>query len=205
MDVAILPVFVAASLILNITPGPDFAFTLASAAKGGMRVGVLAAIGICAGIGVWVLLTAAGLAALIATYPMALDAIRVLGGAYLIFLAVQAVRSMAEAKPLGSKTPEGSPFLSGLITNCLNPKIGVFFLAVLPGFATGSAPIWQQILVLGAIFTLTSALVLSLIALAGGAARAYLDQSVYARRILTGLSALAFAGLGLRLLLSRPS
>lgn len=205
MDLTILPVFLAAAIALNLTPGPDFAFTLASAARGGVRAGLMAGAGICAGVLVWIGLTAAGLAALIAAFPAGLDVIRWLGGAYLIYLAITTLKGLRNPKPLDAGVSSGAAFQSGLITNCLNPKIGVFFLAVLPGFATGPAPVWQQILILGVMFTTSSAIILSLIALAAGTARTFLDRSIMARRVLTGLSGLAYGGLGVRLLLTRPA
>jgi threonine/homoserine/homoserine lactone efflux protein len=202
VDLSVFPVFIAASVVLNWTPGPDFVFILASAAKGGLRGGLLAALGTSAGILVWVILTAAGLAALVATYPSALDIIRLLGGLYLLSLAALTLRPILDPQPLGEGTTSGSAFSNALITNCLNPKIGIFFLAVLPGFASGPAPLWQQILLLGLLFSLISLVNLALIAAAGGAARSILDRSLLARRVLIGLSGLAFAGLAFWLLLS---
>ena len=88
------------------------------------------------------------------------------------------------------------------MTNLLNPKVGLFFLAFLPQFTNPElSPVWLQMLVLGGIFFAIGTAVLTAVALAAGQAQAWLAGSRNARRVLNGLSATAFGGLGLRLLL----
>lgn len=180
------------------------AFTLASAMRGGARAGAAAAIGIGAGSLVWAGLTAAGLAALIASSQQALTLIRIAGGAYLIFLAVQTYRHRHEAFESAATAGAASAFRTGLITNLLNPKVGVFFLAFVPIFLDPAAgPVWVQALLLGAVFSASGAAVLVGVALAAGGLRARLGASPAWIKRLRMASAAMFGGLGLGLLLSR--
>ena len=196
--------FIAGALLLNITPGPDMAFTMATSARGGVRPGVAAAIGVGAGSLGWSVLTAAGLAALLAASDHAMTIIRVAGGCYLLFLAVRTLTS-----PDGLPEARGAisalhAFRSGALTNLFNPKVGIFFLAFLPGFTSADAgPIWLQTFLLGAIFSVTGAMVLIGVAFLAGALRNRLAESHRFRTGLNVVAATVFGGLGLRLLLAR--
>jgi threonine/homoserine/homoserine lactone efflux protein len=196
--------FLGGALLLNVTPGPDMAFTLASAVKNGTRAGVAAALGISAGSLVWAIMTSLGLAALLASSQHALTVLRIAGGLYLFYLAVQTYRRRGE--PLDAKGAQNvmSAFRSGLLTNLLNPKVGIFFLAFLPAFLDPAAgPVWAQSLTLGAVFSLSGLLVLCVVAHGAGRVRDRFAASPnWLRRIRTGAAAV-FASLGLGLLLSR--
>ena len=161
--------FLAGALLLNITPGPDMAFTLATSAKSGPRAGLAAAAGVGTGAFVWAVLTAAGLAALLAASEHALTAIRIAGGAYLLYLAVKTYRQRHEAHDAKGAAGFAKAFRAGALTNLLNPKVGLFYLAFLPSFADPAAgPVWLQILALGTVFSVSGALVLAAVAFAAG-------------------------------------
>lgn len=195
--------FISGALLLNITPGPDMAFTLASTVRGGTQSGVAAALGVGAGSLVWAAATAAGLAAMLAASEHALTIIRIVGGVYLLYLAV---RTLTEK--VTTELPEGArglvkSFRAGAMTNLFNPKVGLFFLAFLPGFANAAnGDVAAQILSLGAIFSVTGSLILILVAMTAGAARAKLIGSHKVQRVMKGLSATMFGGLGIYLLLT---
>ena len=199
-------VFLAGAFLLNITPGPDMAFTLASAVKGGARAGVAAAIGVGLGSLVWALATAAGLAAMIAASQHALTLIRIIGGCYLLYLAIETYRhrrAPIDAKGTGEA---GAAFRSGFVTNLLNPKVGLFYIAFLPAFTDSAVgPLWTQVLVLGALFSVSGALVLVAVAATAGAVRKRLVDSTRWRANVRTLSALVFGGLGLHLIFARSS
>ena len=181
------------------------AFTMATAAKGGARSGVAAAIGIGAGSLVWAVATAAGLAALLSASAHAMTVIRIIGGVYLLYLAVQTWRHRRD--DISARGADGlrGAFRSGVLTNLFNPKVGLFYLAFLPAFTNAAAgPVWLQILILGAVFSVSGALVLCAVAVAGGALRARLSGSASFRERLNALSAGVFAVLGLWLVSSRP-
>ncbi len=198
--------FLAGAFLLNITPGPDMAFTLASAVKGGARAGSAAALGVGTGAFAWAIATAAGLAALLAASQHALTVIRIAGGCYLIFLAIQTYRHRRELIDTRGAERTISAFRAGFLTNLLNPKVGLFYIAFLPAFtdpAVGS--VWKQALILGAVFSLSGTLVLIGVAAGAGALRRRLANSVRLRSRVRTASALVFGGLGLNLIFARAS
>lgn len=155
----VLLAFLAAGLLLNLTPGADVMFATASGLSGGPRVGAAAGLGVGLG-GFWhVGLATLGLSTLIAAVPMALTVLKWLGAAYLLWLAWASWTAPAAAPGQGGLTVRAAVW-RGFVTNALNPKVALFILAFLPQFADAArGPVWQQILFLGAIFTLTGTLV----------------------------------------------
>lgn len=197
-------VFLTGAVLLNLTPGPDMAFTLASAVRGGARAGVAAAIGIGFGALAWAVATAAGLAALLSTSQHTLTIIRIAGGCYLVYLAVQTYRHRREDIEAVGANNAFAAFRAGFATNLLNPKVGLFYIAFLPAFTDAAiGPVWSQVLLLGAIFSISGALVLIAVAAGAGALRDRLASSVNLRARIRTISALAFGGLGLHLIFAR--
>jgi threonine/homoserine/homoserine lactone efflux protein len=125
--------------LLTIVPGPDMAVVTRRALVGGRADALRAAGGVVAGLLVWGSLAVLGLTALLAASPSAYLVVRVLGVAYLTFLGVQALRGAGRQPSPGSSSPApGRPFVTGLSANLLNPKIAVFYSAVLPTLAPPS-------------------------------------------------------------------
>jgi threonine/homoserine/homoserine lactone efflux protein len=202
LDPDLFPIFLVGAIALALTPGPDMAFTIATAASRGRRAGLAAMAGIITGGAIWTVLAAAGLAALLTTAEQALTVVRYLGAGYLLYLAWVTLRKLDAPLEARSAQTVSRAFRRGLVTNLLNPKVGLFFLAFLPQFTNPElSPVWLQMLVLGGIFFAIGTAVLTAVALAAGQAQAWLAGSRNARRVLNGLSATAFGGLGLRLLL----
>jgi len=202
LDTSLFPIFLTGAVFLALAPGPDMAFTLATAASRGPKAGLAATAGIVTGGAIWTVLAAAGLAALLATAEHALLAIRYAGAGYLLFLAWKTLRNIDAPIEAASARNAGRAFRRGLTTNLLNPKVGLFFLAFLPQFTNPDlSPLWLQMLLLGGIFFLIGTAVLILVALAAGQVQRLLGASPTAKRVLNGLSATAFASLGLRLIL----
>ncbi|SFD90107.1 LysE family translocator [Roseivivax sediminis] len=198
-DAGTLLAFLGAALALNLTPGADVMFALASGAGGGRRVGVAAALGVSLGCLVHVALTAAGVAALLAAHPAAFDAIRYAGAAYLIWLAIRAWRAGPATGEAGARGI-GRAVARGALTNVLNPKVALFILAFLPQFADPArGPVWAQMLALGGIFALTAFVVTAAYGAAGGALRHALARRA---RWLNRIAAAVFAGLAARLVLA---
>ncbi len=155
-------VFAGAVFVLNATPGVDFLLTVSRTLQSGARAGVAAALGISAGCVVHALAAAFGLAALLAVHPGAFLLIQWAGAAYLAWLGLgllqQAWRS-AGSSPTGSTVVAARPgwaeFRTGLLTNVLNPKVALFFLAFLPQFVPAASPSkTASFLLLGAWFVL---------------------------------------------------
>lgn len=132
--------FAAAASLLTLTPGVDTALVLRTAATAGPRAGAAAGLGICLGLLGWGLAAAVGLAALLAASPLAFTALKWAGAAYLLYLGLRMLAA-PRAAPLTAPVPTGSrdaglaaPFRRGLLTNALNPKVGVFYVTFLPQF-----------------------------------------------------------------------
>ena len=211
-DLAQAAVFATAVFVLNATPGVDFLLTISRTLQGGARAGVAAALGINAGCVVHALAAAFGLAALLALYPQALIAIQWAGAAYLVWLGSGMLRAAwrggvtaAPAVVGTERKPWWTDFRTGLLTNVLNPKVALFFLAFLPQFVPSGTPnATFSFLILGAWFVVQGFLFLMvLVALAAQLAR--LNPSGAARRVLGGLGGALFIGLALRLLGARPA
>jgi threonine/homoserine/homoserine lactone efflux protein len=201
-----LPLFIAAALLLNITPGPDLLFVIGRATLQGVRAGIAAGLGVALGCLVHAAAVALGVAALIATSPLAFDVIKLAGAAYLGWLGLRLllVRAAETASPATAAAPLAAIVRQGFLTNVLNPKVALFFLALLPQFVSPQAPsqTWGLAL-LGTVFAVGSFVVSVPIAWAAGRAGGWLGRSGRVRRILDRLLGLLFVGLALRLALQR--
>ncbi|MGF6430125.1 MULTISPECIES: LysE family translocator [Bradyrhizobium] len=149
--------FVLSGLLLNVTPGPDTAYIIGRTIQLGWRGGAAAAIGISSGCLVHVLGAAIGLSALLMASSTAFLAVKLVGAAYLVLTGLQML--LARAKPIADITGQGGEtsisrvFWQGALTNILNPKVALFFLAFLPQFVAADSPHKTlAFLVLGLIF-----------------------------------------------------
>jgi threonine/homoserine/homoserine lactone efflux protein len=129
--------FLAAGILLNLTPGPDTVYILGRSLAQGRGAGVASALGICVGSIFHTCAAALGLSAILATSALAFSAIKLLGSAYLVFLGVKML--LDRRKRLSSPSnfrwrTTGAAFRQGVLTNILNPKVALFFLAFLPQF-----------------------------------------------------------------------
>lgn len=198
-DAAVLATFIAACLALNLTPGADMMFSVASGASGGPRAAVAASFGINLGVVAHIALAAGGVAALIAASPLAYDAIRYIGAAYLVWLAINMWRAPAPDVAAARKTPLARVAMRGFMTNILNPKTALFIFAFLPQFADPDrGAVWAQIAILGAIFIATGFTVNAVVGALAGAATTRLRA---ASRVMNRLSAIVFGGLAARLVI----
>ena len=189
--------FMGAAGLLYFTPGADMMFTIASGMRGGAASGVAAAGGIGLGVLGHVVIAAAGLAVLLLTYPIAYDALRYAGAAYLLWLAWHSWTDTAPPAQREGRRDIGRAFRRGFLTNILNPKVGLFVLAFLPQFADPAiGPVWQQILLLGALLTIGQLIVYSVI---GGFAGVLAARLKRASGWMGKLSAIVFGGLAVRL------
>jgi threonine/homoserine/homoserine lactone efflux protein len=200
-----LPLFVAAGLLLNITPGADLALIGARSAAQGFRCGAAAALGVGAGCVVHVAAAALGLSALIASSAAAFAVLRWAGAAYLVWLGIGLLRgsgasaSTVAAGPTPTVTWRRS-FAQGFLTNALNPKVALFFLAFLPQFIDAAAPDKALAFVaLGAVFAVNGTLVnVAFAALIARLRGALGSQPTVGRWLGRGVGAL-FITLGVRL------
>ena len=200
-----LLVFMAAVFVLNATPGVDLLLTITRTLQGGARAGLAAALGINAGCVVHTFAAAFGLAALMAVSSMAFTLVKWAGAAYLLWLAIgmwrAAWRGAAAADVATQAVPRSwwSDFRLGLITNVLNPKVALFFLAFLPQFiAPATANKTLAFIGLGAAFIVQSTLFLLLV-VAFTAQLRRAPSSPRLGRWLNGVGGALFALLSLRL------
>ena len=129
--------FLAAGVLLNLTPGPDTVYILGRSIAQGREAGVASALGICVGSIFHTCAAALGLSAILATSAVAFVAIKLLGGAYLIFLGIKLLLDRRRQLSLPSNFKQrtsAAAFRQGVLTNVLNPKVALFFLAFLPQF-----------------------------------------------------------------------
>ncbi|MDH3218563.1 MAG: LysE family translocator [Gammaproteobacteria bacterium] len=203
MDLHTLMLLVVACLAVNLSPGPSVMLVTSISAARGFRAGAFAMLGMTAGAFVHVLLAASGVAALLATAPVAFAVVRYLGAAYLIYLGIDLMRPYRQSAPANSCRPGVDGwhyFRRGLLVDALNPKIALFFLAFIPQFlASVASPGFLVSVALGSVFLVTGAIVNGSIAwlVASGADRTRGRFSQLVRRWIPG-SVLLY--LGLRLL-----
>jgi len=132
-----LLIFAGAALVMVLTPGPNMVYLLSRAISQGRSAGVTSLFGVAAGILVHMLASALGLSAVFVVVPAAYDLLRIAGALYLLWLAWSAVRPGARSPLEAQSLPPESPprlFLAGFLTNLLNPKMAVFYLAIFPQF-----------------------------------------------------------------------
>uniref|UniRef100_E6VCI2 Lysine exporter protein (LYSE/YGGA) n=1 Tax=Rhodopseudomonas palustris (strain DX-1) TaxID=652103 RepID=E6VCI2_RHOPX len=200
--------FVAAGLLLNVTPGPDTAYIVGRGVQFGWRGGASAALGVGAGCLVHVAAAAAGLSALLMASTLAFGVLKLAGAAYLIWLGVRMLLSRPAdfAASAGAAPALSLPavFRQGMLTNVLNPKVALFFLAFLPQFVAADSPHKAlAFLLLGLVFVVNGTLYcLGLAAFAARAAKRLRRSGTVLQWINRGLGAL-FVALGVRVALAR--
>lgn len=198
-DLTVLATFIAAGLLLNITPGADFVFVSANGIAGGPRIGMAAGLGINIGITLHILMAAGGVSALLLAYPASYHIIRYLGAAYLLYLALQAWRSSGDIGSGEAASSAAVAIKHGFLTNVLNPKTALFIFAFIPQFTDPAiGPVWMQILFLGAVFQFFGFLFVMALGVMAGLLADALRPRV---RILNKITALLFGGLAAKLVI----
>lgn len=210
-DAQHLLLFIVAGLLLNLTPGPDVLYIVSNALRSGTRAGVMAGLGITAGCFVHVFAAAVGVGALLAASATAFTILKWMGAAYLLYVGVRLLfaqpmpeswASLRPAPAYGGRNPLWAVFRGGLLTNVLNPKVAIFFLAFVPQFI---APETQHkalaFVLLGTLFNVNSVAVNSAWAVAAGwmARRAAVQRGMHWLDRAAGAMFLAF---GLKLALT---
>ena len=197
--------FFVVAVLLGLSPGPDNTFVLMQSVAGGRRAGLLVVAGLCVGLCVHTAAVALGLAAVFAASETAFVVLKVVGAAYLGWLAWQAFRAPArDLDELGASPARGSSLLvRGIAMNLTNPKVLLFFLAFLPQFVQpGAGPVALQIVWFGLCFIVATVITFGAVALLSGAIGDRLRRSKRVQLYLNRLCGLVFAGLAVRLLTS---
>jgi threonine/homoserine/homoserine lactone efflux protein len=201
--------------LLNLTPGPDVFYILSHAMRTGFRAGVVAALGIVAGCFVHVVAAAGGVSALLSTSATAFIVLKWVGAAYLVWMGVRMLL-LRQGATQSASAPDGATgpaivaplqqvFLRGFLTNVLNPKVALFFLAFVPQFiAPQSIDKAWTFLMLGLLFNLNSLPVNLGYAWVGSFAVRRVQSVQRGMRWLNRLAGLVFIGFGVKLALSQP-
>jgi threonine/homoserine/homoserine lactone efflux protein len=199
--------FLAAALVLAITPGPGMAYVVARTAAGGRKEGLASSIGTGLGGMVHVLAAALGFSLIVAQSAVAFNVVKYLGAAYLIYLGIRLLLRKEQPFSLAAESvpPHGTrrAFMEGILVEALNVKTALFFLAFLPQFVSSSAPLIPQLALLGAFCVTLNTLADVLAVLA--AHRILRSDAVRSARarILTRASGATMLGLGAYLALAR--
>ena len=144
--------FLAAALVLAITPGPGIFYVLARTLAGGRREGIESSLGTFFGGLFHVFAAALGVSAILAASAVAFHTVKYVGAAYLVWLGIRMIRTRNAEMPTQAATPAQGSFLQGILTEALNPKTALFFLSFIPQFiVAGRGNVFLQFIVLGAI------------------------------------------------------
>lgn len=197
LDVA---AFALASVLIVMLPGPDTLVIVRGIVRGGRRRGLTTAAGILCGLGLWVAAAVLGLAAMLRASEIGYEVLRVVGAAYLVWLGIQALRKRGRdtdaASPRGGVLRAG--FAAGLLTDLLNPKVGVFFVTFLPGFVPHGYAVGPTSLIFGAMFIVETAIYCVVLLVLAGRVSGWMSAPRMRRRLdlVTGT---VLVGFGLRL------
>jgi threonine/homoserine/homoserine lactone efflux protein len=202
--------FALVATLLAITPGADTLLVVRNALTRGRTAALAAVAGIAGGCVVHATLSAVGVSLILVQSAEAFAALKLCGAAYLIVLGVQSVRRWLRPDGRSPVTAEGGraaprrlrSFLEGLLTNVLNPKVGIFYLAFLPQFIGPGDPVLARSLLLGALHIGIGVVWLSILSFGVGRIRPLVESRIWRAR-LEGLSGAVLIGLGVRLAAER--
>lgn len=196
-----LVTFLSFSVLLALAPGPDNIFVLTQSALSGRKTGLAVTVGLCLGLVVHTAAVAFGVAAIVQSSVLAFSLLKLAGAGYLVYLAVKAFR----ARPSDLEHDDsGSRGLArmvgrGFIMNITNPKVLLFFLALLPQFVEPGSSAALQVLALGVVFMLVTLVVFGCVAVFSGTLGSFLRRSNRAQVILHRVAGVVFLGLALKL------
>jgi threonine/homoserine/homoserine lactone efflux protein len=185
-----LSAFILTCVVIELTPGPNMAYLAVLSAGSGRRAGFAATLGIALGLLIVGVGAALGLAALISNSRILYEALRWAGVAYLLWLAWEGWHDATETSPTVTDTAsiDEALFTRGLITNLLNPKAAVFYVAVLPTFVDATQPVLSQTILLSVVYVLIATAIHTTIVVLAGLASPFLedpDRSRIVRRVLS--------------------
>ena len=199
IDPSTLGVFAAAAFLLLMTPGPAVLYIVTRSVEQGRRAGLISVLGICTGTLAHVAAAALGISALLVASPRAFNVLRYLGAAYLIVLGIRTLSKRETAAGAVEVAPASLRriFAQGVIVNLLNPHTALFFFAFLPQFvdpSKGAVPV--QIVTLGLLFVLMSAMTDAVWAIGAGTAGDWIRQNRKFARVQRYVTGGALIGLG---------
>jgi threonine/homoserine/homoserine lactone efflux protein len=209
VELAVFAAFISVSAVVIVTPGPDTAMTVRNTLVGGRSVGIATGLGVSLGQLVWTLAASAGIAALLVASKPAFLVVKLVGAAYLIVLGLHSLysawRSRGSAEPVVAprkRMSVRSGFLQGVLSDLSNPKMAVFFMALLPQFVPAGGATFGWSVLLGSVFCVMTFLWLAGYAYVVAKAGRFL-RTPRVRRVLDAVTGTVLVGLGVRIAVER--
>ncbi|WP_240376800.1 LysE family translocator [Bacillus piscicola] len=207
MDLVIIFAFLGTAIALTLAPGPDILFVIAQSISQDKKAGIVTALGLCSGLLVHISAAALGISALIYQSTLAFTIVKYAGAAYLLYLAWQAFRTRNQAAATIESRPTmqySALYKKGIVMNLLNPKVSLFFLALLPQFTNEAGmPIALQMILLGLLFLLQALFIFSTISvIANKAGRLFMNNPKIAKRM-NVIEGTLFTIIGVQILFSQ--
>ncbi|UOQ43934.1 LysE family translocator [Halobacillus salinarum] len=205
MNIALTLSFLGAAIILTVMPGPDNLFVIAQSIAQQKKAGIATSLGLCSGLIVHITAAALGISAAVYHSVLIFNLVKAAGAVYLLYLAWQSFRSQQSSFELnGAKQASYSAlYKKGILMNLLNPKVSLFFLALLPQFVDrnlGHVPV--QMLLLGVLFLIQAFVIFSAISIFSEKLKKWLDKKSNIGRKINMIQGSIFLLIGLKLLLS---
>jgi threonine/homoserine/homoserine lactone efflux protein len=196
---ASLATFSVASVLIILLPGPDTLVVVRNLVRGGRRTGLRAVLGVLSGLTVWVATAALGLSAVLRASHDAYLGLRIGGAIYLIYIGVRSLWTRGETA-VSRRRLVGTGYTAGLLTDLLNPKVGVFFVTFLPGFVPHGYSVGWTSLLFGVIFVVLTAIYFGILLIASEPVMRWMATAQIRRRMDRG-TAVVLIGFGVRLAL----
>jgi threonine/homoserine/homoserine lactone efflux protein len=200
VDLGVLPAFVAVILLFLLPPGPDMAYMLAVGLAAGRVAAVKAILGIGTGMTVYATAVVVGLGRFAATYPLLLESVKVLGALYLFWLAYATWRSARRSLGDPGRVATERPYARGVLVALTNPKLILFFIAVLPQFLGTAGRPELQLAMLGAVNVGMEVVLYGAIGVGAGAFHSRFAGSPSAGKVLKYIAAAVYAVLAIVIL-----
>lgn len=207
IDLTNLYMFIAASFLLCLAPGPDNIYVLTQGMTKSKKAAIVTTFGLASGLIIHTSAAAFGISVIFQTSEIAFNIVKYVGAAYLLYIAYQAFKYRNEALDLSvqnSSKELKKLYVKGFIMNILNPKVSIFFLAFLPQFVnTASGNIPMQMITLGGIFMVLTIVVFSSIGIAGNLLSSKLLEKPNIVKYMNVLTSFVLVSLGIKLALSQ--
>jgi threonine/homoserine/homoserine lactone efflux protein len=202
-----LLLFIGASFLLCLAPGPDNIYVLTQGMTKSKKAAIVTTLGLCSGLIIHTSAAALGISVIFQTSELAFNIVKYVGAAYLLYIAYQAFKHRNEALDLSvqnSNSELKKLFIKGFIMNILNPKVSIFFLAFLPQFVnTQAGNIPMQMIILGLVFMIMTVIVFSSIGISANILSSKLLKTPKIVKYMNILTSLVLVSLGLKLALSQ--
>jgi len=206
LDISTLFAFLGAAMILTIMPGPDNLFVLAQSITQDKKAGIATSLGLCTGLLVHISAAVLGISAIIYQSTIIFTIVKFAGAAYLLYLAWQSFRAKGDPFTLQQQNAQAyiKLYKKGILMNILNPKVSLFFLALLPQFVNPSqGHVAFQMLILGIVFLIQALVLFSLFSIFAGKVRqVIIGKPAIAKRLNT-VQGILFTFIGIQIAISK--